>query len=41
MVANAILNRKSVRSYSDKPVEDKIIKEILTAGMMAPSWKMK
>ena len=38
MVANAILNRKSVRSYSDKPVEDKIIKEILTAGMMAPSW---
>lgn len=38
MVANAILNRKSVRSYSDKPLEDKIIKEILTAGMMAPSW---
>lgn len=38
MVLNAIINRKSVRSYSDKNVEDSVVKSILEAGIMAPSW---
>ena len=38
MVLNAIINRKSVRSYSEKPVSDGDIKSILEAGIMAPSW---
>ena len=38
MVLNAIINRKSVRSYSEKPVSDEDIKSILQAGIMAPSW---
>jgi len=38
MVLNAIINRKSVRSYSEKVVEDSVIKSILEAGIMAPSW---
>lgn len=38
MVMNAILARKSVRKYSDKPVEDSIITKILEAGRLAPSW---
>ena len=38
MVLNAIMNRKSVRSYSDRIVEDSTIKSILEAGIMAPSW---
>ncbi len=38
MVLNAITNRKSVRTYSEKQVEDSTIKEILKAGLMAPSW---
>ena len=38
MVLNAIINRKSVRSYSEKPVSDEDIKSVLQAGIMAPSW---
>lgn len=38
MVMNAILNRKSVRLYSNKIVEDSTIKSIIEAGVNAPSW---
>ena len=38
MVLNAITTRKSVRTYSEKPVSDDDIKSILQAGIMAPSW---
>lgn len=38
MVMNAVLNRKSVRKYTDKPVEDDVIRQILEAGRLAPSW---
>lgn len=38
MVMNAIQNRKSVRKYSDKPLDDSVIKQILEAGRLAPSW---
>lgn len=36
-VINAILNRKSVRQFSGKPVEKEKINTILRAGMAAPS----
>lgn len=38
MVLQAIMKRKSVRDYNDIPVSDNVIKEILNAGRMAPSW---
>ena len=38
MVLNAINNRKSVRKYSDKPIENDILNKILDAGRLAPSW---
>ncbi len=38
MVMNAIQNRKSVRKYSNKPIEDSVLKKILEAGRLAPSW---
>lgn len=38
MVMNAIQNRKSVRKYSDKPIDDTALKKILEAGRLAPSW---
>jgi len=34
---NAILTRRSVRKYTDKPVTDEQIKQLLEAGMAAPS----
>lgn len=34
---NAIILRRSVRSYTDQPVPDEIIHKILNAGMCAPS----
>lgn len=34
---NAILTRRSIRRYTDKPVSDGTIKELLKAGMAAPS----
>ncbi len=34
---NAIANRYSCRAYSDKPVEDALIEQIVTAGLRAPS----
>ncbi len=33
-----ILTRKSVRSYDDRPIEEKALVEILSAGRYAPSW---
>lgn len=33
-----ILERSSIRTYSDKIIPDKDIKEILEAGRLAPSW---
>ncbi len=38
MVMNAILNRKSVRKYSDRQIEDSVLEKILEAGRLAPSW---
>ncbi len=34
---DTILNRKSTRSYTDKPISDEDIKTLLSAGMSAPS----
>jgi nitroreductase len=34
---DAILSRRSIRKYTRTPVPDQIIKELLTAGMSAPS----
>ncbi len=36
-VLKAIYSRRSVRDYTDEPVDDKIIREIIKAGMWAPS----
>ena len=33
----AILNRRSIRKYSSKPVSDELVKELVRAGMSAPS----
>src|SRR4030042_2523297 len=33
----AILSRRSIRKYADKPVPDDLVKELLTAAMSAPS----
>lgn len=46
MIIDAILKRRSVRSYLDKPVEEDKLKEVLEAGRLAPSacnnqpWKL-
>lgn len=34
---DVIMNRRSVRSYEDRPVSDEDLKEILEAGLYAPS----
>lgn len=39
MLMEIIRKRRSVRSYSDKPVPDEIIKEIMEAARLAPSAK--
>ena len=33
-----IKTRKSVRSYQDKPIPNEVLKRILDAGRLAPSW---
>lgn len=38
MVMNAIVNRKSVRKYSDKNIDDDVLYKILEAARLAPSW---
>ena len=38
MVMSTILSRKSVRKYSDKPINNSVIEKILEAGRLAPSW---
>ncbi len=38
MVMNAVTTRKSVRNYSDRPIEDSVLNKILEAGRFAPSW---
>lgn len=35
----AIENRRSIRSYQDRPISREIIEEVLRAGMLAPSSK--
>ena len=37
VVLNNILNRTSVRSYKDKPVEKEKVEKLLRAGMAAPT----
>ena len=34
---DVIKNRRACRSFSDKPVEDEKINEIINAGLLAPS----
>lgn len=34
---NTILNRRSVRSYADEEISDKILENILNAGLLAPT----
>lgn len=34
---NAILSRRSIRKYTDQPISEEIIKELLEAAMSAPS----
>ena len=34
-----IYTRRSVRSYEDRPVEKAVLEEVLSAALMAPSWK--
>ncbi len=36
-VLEAIHTRRSVRKYQDKPISDELIKELLSAAMVAPS----
>ena len=38
MVMSTILSRKSVRKYSDNPINNQVIEKILEAGRLAPSW---
>lgn len=38
MVLNTIKSRQSVRKYSDKPISDEVLNNILEAGRLAPSW---
>ncbi len=46
MIMEAILKRRSVRNYLDKPVEEEKLMEVLEAGRLAPSacnnqpWKL-
>ena len=34
-----ILGRRSIRKYSDKPVDDAVLQEIVEEASYAPSWK--
>lgn len=36
-ISEAILTRKSVRKYKDKPVKDEVVTQLLQAAMAAPS----
>ncbi len=38
MLLEEISKRKSIRSYSDQPLSDETLAEILEAGRLAPSW---
>lgn len=38
MLLEEISSRKSVRSYSEQPISDDVLNEILEAGRLAPSW---
>ncbi len=38
-VKTCILGRRSIRKYSDKPVDDALIGEIVAEASYAPSWK--
>ena len=35
-----VLNvRKSIRKYQDKPVDESLIRQMIEAAILAPSWK--
>lgn len=34
-----LTKRRSIRKYQDKPVERKLIEELINAAILAPSWK--
>lgn len=36
---DTILSRRSVRVYEDRPVEKPVLEKVLSAALMAPSWK--
>ena len=38
MLLDLIKNRKSVREYSEKNIPNEVLKDILTAGHLSPSW---
>ena len=38
MVLNEIQERFSIRNFADKQISDEVLKEILEAGRLAPSW---
>ncbi|MBN1153404.1 nitroreductase family protein, partial [candidate division KSB1 bacterium] len=38
-VYDVILNRHSVRKFSDQTIEDSIVEKILNAARLAPSWR--
>ena len=37
-MTDAIINRRSIRKYTDKPVTEEQVKELLQAASLAPSW---
>ncbi len=40
-VYDAIISRKSIRSYDTRPLKDEELSKILEAGRLAPSWQNK
>ena len=38
-MTNVINDRRSIRKYTDRPVSEEQVKELLTAASLAPSWK--
>jgi nitroreductase len=36
-ILQAIFTRRSIRKYTDQPIADELIEQVLSAGMMAPS----
>ncbi len=38
-IKECIMSRRSIRKYSDKPVDDAVIREIIEEASYSPSWK--